>query len=345
MDGQAVDIAFPHGAPPAEGTARALAPGLLWLSLPLPGPLKSVNVYALEDSDGWTLVDTGIHSKRSVALWQSILDGPLAGKPVARVLLTHHHPDHVGMAGWFHARGAEVWATRTAWLMARMLTLDEQDRPTPEALAFYRAAGVSPAIYDARAAERPYNFADVVAPIPLGFRRLRDGDRLTLGGRDWDLRVGHGHAPEHATLWSTDGAFLLAGDQILPGISPNLGVYPTEPEADPVGEWLAACTRFQDHATPDRLVLPGHKLPFTGLPARLGQLIDNHHGALARLAAHLAVPCTAEACFQPLYRRQIGAGEYGLALVEAVGHLNHLHQTGRATRTRRDDGAWLWRAA
>ncbi len=135
---------------------------------------------------------------------------------------------------------------------------------------------------------------------------------------------------------------MISGDQILPSISSNIGVYATEPEADPVGEWLESCERLSAFARPDQLVLGGHKLPFTGLPTRMRQLIDNHHGALDRLAGHLDEPHTAGECFPPLFKRTIGEGEYGLALVEAIAHLNHLFHVGVVSRERREDGAWLW---
>jgi glyoxylase-like metal-dependent hydrolase (beta-lactamase superfamily II) len=154
--------------------------------------------------------------------------------------------------------------------------------------------------------------------------------------------MGDGHAPEHATLWSADGEIVIGGDQLLPSISPNLGVYATEPEADPVAEWLAACERLAPHATECQLVLPGHKLPYRGLPLRIEQLIGNHHGALNRLRECLVRPRTAAECFEPLFKRKIGTGEYGLALVEAMAHCLHLWHRGEATRTRRGDGAWLW---
>ncbi len=345
MSGPAPAIRHPWPAPPAEGTATELADGILWMRLPLPMALDHVNVYALRDGDGWTVVDTGFDTRRTRAIWAALRDGPLAGAPVVRVLVTHHHPDHVGLAGWMQAAlGAETWATRTAWLFARMLALDEQDRPAPETVAFWRAAGMAPDLLARRMDERPFNFADVVAPMPLGFRRIAAGAAVRLAGRDWDVRVGHGHAPEHATLWCRDEPLVIGGDQLLPGISPNLGVYATEPGADPVAEWLDSCRAFQPHATEDQLVLPGHKLPFRGLPLRLDQLIENHAHALDRLIGWLDEPRTAAECFPPLFRRAIGPGEYGLALVEAVAHLNHLHGLGQASRTRRGDGAWLWRA-
>lgn len=326
---------------PAYGVAIAVAPGILWFRLPLPMALDHVNIYALDDGDGWTIIDAGLSDRRSRSTWEALLAGPLQAKPVTRVILTHHHPDHVGLAGWFQSRGAELLATRTAWLYARMLTLDVQDRPAPEALTFYRRAGLSDADLTRRAAERPFNFSDIVAPMPLGFTRLTQGARVTAGGRDWTIRIGHGHAPSHATLWSDDG-IVLGGDQFLPGISANIGVYPTEPEADPLTEWLDSCRAFMPHATADQLILPGHKLPFRGLPFRLEQMIENHESALDRLAEHLTTPHTATQCFAPLFKREIGPAEFTLALVEAIAHLNCLLRRGVVSRSLMSTGAWAW---
>ena len=338
-------ISYPWDEPPEPGKVIEIADGVLWARLPLPMKLDHVNVYVLDDGDSWTVVDTGMASKTSRNIWQDLLDGPLAGKPVGRVIVTHHHPDHVGLAGWFQSDfGAELWSTRTSWLFARMLLLDEQAVLPPETLEFYRNSGMDPEMLDQRAKDRPFNYADIVAPMPLGYRRVKQGDVVRIGGRDWDVHIGNGHAPEHATFWSRDDNLVLAGDQILPSISPNLGVYVTEPLADPVSDWLEACERFAGLARPEHLVLGGHKLPFIGLPTRMRQLIDNHHGALRRLSSHLVEPRTAAECFMPLFKRTISEGEYGLALVEAVAHLNHLYLSGSAERTSRSDGAWLYQA-
>lgn len=335
-----------EGTVPESGQALEIAPGIHWLRLPLPMQLDHVNVYALDDGDGWTIVDTGFDSRRGRAAWTAMLQGPLDGKRVRRVVATHHHADHMGLAGWFIAQGAELWTSRTAWLMARMQILDVQERPTPEALAFWRRAGMAPDILQAREAERPFNMADVSHPLPPGFTRLAEGDLLHAAGRAWRTRVGNGHAPEHLTFWSETDNIVIGGDQLLPSISPNLGVYPTEPLADTVGDWMESCRRFLPHATPEQLVLPGHGLPFTGLPTRLRALIENHEKALDRVMTALRqAPRSAAGCFDLLYRRPIRASEYGLALVEAVGHINHLAATGQVWQQgTTEDGAVLWGA-
>ena len=335
-------LTYPFEDIPAEGEAVEVADGILWMRLPLPMKLDHVNVYAIADGDGWAIVDTGFYSKRGVKNWETLMAGPLQGKPVTRVIVTHHHPDHIGMAGWFQTvHGAELVTTRTAWLMARMLVLDDQPVPTAEAITFYTRGGMAKDMLEKRKTERPFNFSDCVAAMPQGYTRIREGDRILIGERDWDVRIGNGHAPEHATLWSDDGV-VIGGDQLIPSISPNLGLYPNEPEADPVSDWLEACERMSLYATPDQLVLPGHKLPFKGLPLRLKQLIDNHHGALKRLEEFLAEPHSAGETFLTLFKREISGGEYGLALVEAMAHCHHLYLSGQVTRSLRDDGAYLY---
>lgn len=343
-DVEAGAVRHPFEAPPAEGEAIEVSPGILWMRLPLPMALDHVNVYALADDDGWTIVDTGVDTRRTRMIWGRLLSGPLSGRRVARVIATHHHPDHVGLAGWFQdAHGAELMMTRTAWLLARMLTLDVQAVPAPETLRFWRRAGLGGEEIAERLASRPFNFADVVSPLPLGHRRIQDGSFLHLAGNDWSVRTGDGHAPEHATFWAKEPDVVIGADQLLPSISPNLGVYATEPGADPVADWLTSCEKFMNHAGENHLVLPGHKLPYTGLPGRVQALIDNHHGALDRLRDWLREePRTAAECFVPLFRREVRGAERGLALVEAVAHLNHLWHLGEAAREV-DGEAWRFR--
>ena len=339
-------LRYPHETPPAAGEAIEVAPGVLWMRLPLPMKLDHVNIYALDEGDSWTVIDTGFDTGKARREWELLLEGPLKGKPIGRIIVTHHHPDHVGCAGWLMERfGAELWMTRTAWLTARMLTLDAQDRPTVETVNFWKSCGMDADTLDQRLNERPFNFADVCAPLPLGYRRIRAGEVIRIGGRDWDVHIGNGHAPSHATFWSRDDNLVIAGDQIIASISPNVGLYATEPLADPLGEWLESCERLRRLAREDHFVLAGHKLPFTGLPTRMRQLIDNHHGGLDRLREHLKTSRTAHECFPPLFKRTIGAVEYGLALVEAMAHTSHLWHLGEATCETRSDGAYVFQTS
>ncbi|MFB9221664.1 MBL fold metallo-hydrolase [Paracoccus cavernae] len=339
-------IEYPYPEPPLPGAVLPVAEGIFWARMPLPMKLDHVNVYILDEGDSWTVVDTGFDSRKSRAHWQELLEGPLAAKPVGRIIATHHHADHIGLAGWFQSRGAALWTSRTAWLMARMQLLDVQERPTPEALAFWRKAGMDAETYRQREAERPFNMADMCHPLPPGFTRISEGAVIRAGGRNWTARMGNGHAPEHVTLWSQDDHLVIGGDQLLPSISPNLGVYPTEPLADTVGDWIDSCAAMRVHAHDDQLVLPGHNMPFTGLPDRLGQLIENHQSALRRIVAALQQePRTVAGCFDILYRRKIDAGNYGLALAEAVGHINHLSQAAKVWPVgTTGSGAVLWGA-
>ena len=193
-----------------------------------------------------------------------------------------------------------------------------------------------------RETERPFNFSDMVHPIPVGFTRIEEGDVIEMGSRIWDIRVDHGHAPDHASFWSRDDNLVLSGDQVIASISSNIGVYPTEPDANPLAEWMNSCARLQEFATADHLALPGHKLPFIGMPLRLKQLLENHHGALDRLRADLKSPKTAGEIMLAVFKRNIGDGEYGLGLVEALAHCNYLWHAGEASRTLDQDGAYRW---
>ena len=337
-------VLHPWSTAPEPGSVQEVAPDVFWIRIALPMVLDHVNCYALDDGDGWTIVDTGFDTETTRQAWEAVLSGPLGGRPVRRLIVTHHHPDHIGLAGWFRsAFGAEIWTSRTSWLYARMLSLDTQEAVVPETLAFWRAAGMEASELERRAAERPFNFADIMAPLPLGYRRMVEGDTIRAAGRDWVVRMGEGHGPEHVTLWSEDNTLVIAGDQILSGITPNIGVHATEPEANPLAEWLSACSRLAACARDSHLVLPGHKLPFTGLPRRLAEMQANHDAALERLRALLREPKTAVECFPALFRRRIDRRTLGLALVEAVAHLNYLNGLGEVQRHMRDDGVALWR--
>lgn len=342
-------LTYPFGgAEPAAGAVMTVAPGIRWVRLHVPGPLRHVNCWLLDDADargaGVALVDTGMNTGDARAAWRAVFAGPLAGVRVTRVIGTHFHPDHIGLAGWMCVHhGAPLVMTRGEWLTARMLVADARDEVPAEMIAFWRGAGWDEGQIDQARARGWAGFRRIVAPLPLGYLRIADGDGIAIGGRDWRVVVGSGHSPEHACLYDAAAGVLIAGDQILPRISPNVSLGVTEPQGDPLGEWLASIARLRTLPA-DLLVLPGHGDPFTGLHPRLDAMEREHRQRLDDLAAFIEAPRRATECFGRLFRREIGPDMLAMATGEALAHLRRLEIERRAVREERD-GIWCWRAA
>jgi glyoxylase-like metal-dependent hydrolase (beta-lactamase superfamily II) len=339
---EARGLTYPLGKfVPDYGVVHPLAEGLGWTRLPVPGGLDHINVWLLDDHDGIAVVDTGLNFPPSHKAWEKAL----AGRPVSRVLLTHYHPDHMGCAGWLCAKhGAPLWMNRTEYYLARMLIADRRDEPPSEAMAQFKGAGWNEVQLEAARARGWGNFAAIVSPLPTGHIRIKEGDVIRIGAREWHVWIGSGHTPEHVCLVDFEGKMMIAGDQVLPRITSNVSLSINEPNADPLGEWLTSIEKFK--ALPDDLlVLPAHGSPFTGLHARLDRLADGHKLNLDQLAAHLAKgPARAVDCFSVLFRRAIGDDELGLATGEALSHLRRLEATGRAVKENRD-GVWYYTAS
>jgi glyoxylase-like metal-dependent hydrolase (beta-lactamase superfamily II) len=346
MHAPAFALTYPLGdRAPAPGELVEIAPGLHWWRVPMSGPLKHVNGYLLDEGDGRVaVVDTGTNSQASVDAWQALLAGPLAGRTIARVIVTHMHPDHVGLAGWLcRKHAAPLLMTRTEWLMVRMLVADRRDDVPPEMVAFWRAAGWDDTQVAAASAHGWGNFARIVSHLPLGFVRLEEGDTLRIGATTWRVVVGSGHSPEHACLLDEERGIFIAGDQVLPRISSNVSLTVSEPDADPLGEWLASIAKLK-RLPDDLLVLPGHGDPFRGLHARLDALDAEHRDRLDALEAYIAEPRRAVDCFPALFRRPIDGPVLGMATGESLAHLRRLEVEGRAVCEVRD-GVWWFRRA
>ena len=337
-------LTYPFGPPPGSGEAVEIAPDVLWMRLAMPIALDHINVYAVRDAGGWTLVDTGLNLPGTRDEWDRLLSGPLGGDPVTRVICTHMHPDHIGLAGWLCGRFAAPLAmSRLEYVTARMLISDTGQPAPEEGAAFYRAAGWD--TDQVEAYRKGYGqFGKWVSPMPVGYTRMREGDRLSIGGRDWRVVVGEGHSPEHACLWRESDGIVLGGDQILPKISSNVSVWPTEPDADPLGEWLESLQRMKTVFPDDVLVLPSHGEPFRGVQARLGALIRGHQAALKRLQRALRTPSRTVDVFAALFARPVGDGVRGMATGESLAHLNYLLRRGRVSRSRDADGVDWWTA-
>lgn len=335
-------LTYPFEGVPAPGQAMEVAPGVLWMRLPMPIALNHINVYAVEDGGGWTLIDTGLGLDATRTHWEALFAGPLQERPVTRLICTHMHPDHLGLAGWLCERfQAPLVMTRLEYVTARMLA-SETGSPAPEdAAVFYRSAGWSEAQLDAWRREFG-RFGRAVSPLPRSFTRIREGDRVRIGDHDWRVVVGEGHSPEHACLWRQADDVILGGDQILPRISSNISVWPTEILADPLGDWLASLERMKAVLPAEALVLPSHGEPFRGVHTRLDALIRGHRTALSRLERTLKTPCRVIDVFGALFARPVDDGVLSMATGEAVAHLNYLLRQGRVSRSRDAIGVDWW---
>lgn len=344
-------LQYPCGQAPAPGQVREIAPGVLWLRMPLPFALNHINLWAVADEDeqgpGWAIVDTGTKTQESVAAWRALIadDGPLAATPqgarITRILCTHMHPDHVGMAGWLARKfQCRLWMTRLEYLTCRTLTADTGREAPDDAIRFYRQAGWPEEAIDVYRA-RFGGFGKYLHALPDSFRRLSDGESFTIGGHRWRVIVGRGHSPEHACLLCEDLDLLISGDQVLPRISSNVSVFPTEPDADPLADWLTSLAELRATLGDQLLVLPAHGEPFRGLHARLERLVSGHELGLTRLRRSLTDnPKRAIDVFGALFARPIdGKGDLlGMATGESLAHINYLVARGEACFVTGADG-------
>jgi glyoxylase-like metal-dependent hydrolase (beta-lactamase superfamily II) len=332
---------YPLDDKPESGSVLDIAPGVRWLRLPLPFLLNHINVWLLRDGDGWALVDTGLYTKTTRTVWDHVLGQHLDGLPLTRVLVTHLHPDHVGCAGWLTRRfGTELWMTREEYLLCRILVADTGKPAPEEALRFYRAAGFAEEQLT-QYAEHFGAYGRVVAPLPLSYRRLQHAMRLTVGEDEWEVIVGRGHSPEHACLLNRERGLLIAGDQLLPTISSNVSVYPTEPTANPLAHWFDSLRLLEDVLPEDVLVLPAHGKPFLGAHRRLRELAAEHERGLRKLRALCHEPRRAVDVFPALFKSRISDRNLLMATGESVSHLNYLLERGEVS-VERDAGGVDW---
>jgi len=329
MRGLKSSVEYECGLRPQPGVIVEVLPGISWLRLPLPFVLTHINCWLLEDRESRMIVDTGFFVDGIRAIWEDIFSGMPDSPLPPRVLVTHLHPDHAGCAGWLCERlGAELYMPREEYLLCRLLVADTGQPAPQEGRRFYHAAGFSEsqlALY----VDGFGSFGRVVSELPQSYHRLHDGLELDIGANCWQVIIGRGHSPEHACLYCEEMNVLISGDQVLPTISSNVGVWPTEPAADPLADWLESLRHLKKILPDDVLVLPSHGRPFRGGQNRLDELIKEHEDCLGQLLGRCRQPRRAIDVFPALFRGEVSDSNLLMAVGEAIAHLNYLCYRGQ----------------
>lgn len=323
---------------PDVGEATDILSGLKWLRLPLPFMLGHINVWLLKDGDGWAIVDTGIYSGDTRRTWDGVFTRYLENAPISKILVTHLHPDHSGCAGWLCRRfDVDLHMTRDEYLLCRILVADAGQPAPHEGRRFYQGAGFTEEKMF-RYVEMFGSFGKVVTELPRSYQRLHEDRSVNIDRQEWRVMTGHGHSPEHACLYNPQLNVLISGDQVLPTISPNVSVYPTEPSANPLSGWFESLHRFKGELPRDVLVLPAHGKPFRGVHGRLDELIEEHEVGLEKLRDLCREPKRAVDVFPALFKSTITDSNLLMATGEAIAHLNYLLYEGEVSIDTDKDG-------
>jgi glyoxylase-like metal-dependent hydrolase (beta-lactamase superfamily II) len=332
-----MSLHYPFPRIPAAGELVEVAPGVFWLRMPLPFQLDHINLWLLRDAEGWTIIDTGFPDAAVRSTWQKILKS-LDG-PVKRIIVTHFHPDHLGLATWLLAEtGASLWMTSGEFLTAHAVWHEVGGHGARFMVEQFRQHGLAGEQL-AKFATRGSGYRKAVPALPEYYRRVKEGDVLTIGCHTWKIFIGYGHAPEHMALYCAELGVLISGDMLLPRISTNISVFAATPEADALRWYLDSLDEMAREIPQQTLVLPSHGLPFTGVQARVGALHAHHEERLHALESSCEqAPKSAADSLDVLFGRALDTHQTMFAMGEAIAHLNYLEQAGRLSRRIDTDG-------
>jgi glyoxylase-like metal-dependent hydrolase (beta-lactamase superfamily II) len=340
---------------PDPGRALEVAPGVRWVRMGLPFALDHINLWLLRDRldgrEGWTLVDCGIANADTQGHWDRVFANELDGLPVLRLVVTHMHPDHIGLADWLTERWSEpghpcrLWMSATDYTSARQASQSTTGFGGAAAAAFMASHGLTDPDALEKIKARTHYYASMVPKVPASYRRLLDGQSFDVGGHAWRCIAGYGHAPEHLSLHSESLGVLISGDMLLPRISTNVSVTDMEPEANSLTLYLQSIERYRTLPA-DTLVLPSHGRPFRGMHRRVDQLHQHHDERLADvMTACREAPQTAAGLLPVLFKRPLDLHQTTFAMGESIAHLHALWLGGQLQRTRGDDGVFRFSAA
>ena len=331
-------LTFPLDVVPKSGSMHAINEHVLWIRMPLPMSLNHINLWGLGDKENLTLVDTGMNLDDTKKAWINLINKEKFC--IKDVVVTHMHPDHIGLAGWFVKEyNTSFSMSRTDYLQCRMLSADTGDDVPNAAIDFYTQAGMTEEQIKSFT-ERFGFFGSIVHPLPQSYNRLKDDDVIKINGINWHAIEGHGHTMEHLCFFSPELNIIISGDQLLPTISSHVGIFPTEPLANPVEDWIASCHKLIEKLPEDVLVLPGHGRPFIGAHKRLNALINHHEESLEKLYSVLSTPKRAVDVFDVLFKREIDDSNLIMATGESLGHLNCLLFRGLIKKYLDNEQCW-----
>jgi len=325
------NLDYPWEEPPKPGEAIEIQSGLYWIRMPLPFALDHINLWIGEDDDGLSLIDTGFDAVETQELWTQLFADRFSDKSPSRLICTHHHPDHMGLAGWLtDTLDIPLYTTEKEWDAFHKWGQLNQPALIDLMRQFYRAGDVPENRQESDLVRRT-SLRTRKRLEPEGFSAISDGDHLSAGQRNWTVRIGTGHSPELAALYCADDKLLISGDQVLPRISPNVSVMPFDLDANPLIDFLDSLSRFRQ-LPDDTLVLPSHKLPFYGLHTRIDDLVSHHQDRLDDTLGACARPVTAADVVEVLFPRALNDHQYFFALGETFAHLNYLWHDGALSR-------------
>lgn len=334
---------------PEPGHAIEVGEGVLWIRMPLPFALDHINLWLLRDTyqgkEGWTVIDCGVSNTAVKDLWEQVFDSVLQGLPILRVIVTHMHPDHVGLAGWLCERwSAPLYMSMTDFMTARLWSMPgiSESGGGPNGVAaeeHFAKHGLVDKEARRQIRERANYYPDLVPFVPTTFNRLIDGATLTIGKNQWRCIAGYGHAPEHIALYSAEAGILISGDMLLPRISTNVSVFNYEPESNPLPLYLDSLDAYEDLAE-DTLVLPSHGRPFKGVQERISQQHEHHEARLQEVLDACVAPKSTHDIIPVLFRRELDLHQLTFAMGEALAHLHALYFEGKLRREMGEDGIY-----